>query len=156
MDALDPEVPATAFHRAQNTVVGGDQPSPALSDGLLEKLAASVPSPRFHLLRYHGVLAHRTRDRHRIVPTQPVAESTAADRASSAPPWGHRLGVGGPARPRVCHRPQRLRDLWRAPADGRRPDRSGFDPDLAGGGRAAGGAPARAIRPPPPQFEFAA
>ena len=28
----------------------------------------------------------------RIVPTQPVAESTAADRAPSAPPCGHRLG----------------------------------------------------------------
>ena len=58
---------------------------------LLEKLAALVPPPRFHLLRYHGVLAPRARDRDRIVPTQPVAESTAADRASSAPPCGHRL-----------------------------------------------------------------
>ncbi len=59
---------------------------------LLEKLAALVPPPRFHLLRYHGVLAPRARDRHRIVPTQPVAESPAADRASSAPPCAHRLG----------------------------------------------------------------
>ena len=38
---------------------------------LLEKLAALVPPPRFHLLRYHGVLAPRARDR--IVPAQPVA-----------------------------------------------------------------------------------
>ena len=56
---------------------------------LLEKLAALVPPPRFHLLRYHGVLAPR--DRGRIVPAKPDEESTAADRASSAPPCAHRL-----------------------------------------------------------------
>ena len=59
---------------------------------LLEKLAALVPPPRLHLLRYHGVLAPRARDRGRIVPAKPVEESTAADRASSAPPCAHRLG----------------------------------------------------------------
>ena len=58
---------------------------------LLEKLAALVPPPRFHLLRYHGVLAPRARDRGGIVPAKPVEESTAADRASSAPPCAHRL-----------------------------------------------------------------
>ena len=58
---------------------------------LLEKLAALVPPPRIHLLRYHGVLAPRARDRHRIVPAKPVEESTAADRASSATACGHRL-----------------------------------------------------------------
>ncbi len=57
---------------------------------LLEKLAALVP-PRFHLLRYHGFLAPRARDRGRIVSAKPVEESTAADRDSSAPPGGHRL-----------------------------------------------------------------
>ena len=56
---------------------------------LLEKLVALVPPPRFHLLRYHGVLA--LRDRGRIVPAKPVEEATAADRASSAPPCAHRL-----------------------------------------------------------------
>ncbi len=59
---------------------------------LLEKLAALVPPPRFHLLRYHGVLAPRARDRGRIVPAKPGEESTAADRDSSAPPCAHRLG----------------------------------------------------------------
>ena len=44
---------------------------------LLEKLAALVPPPRFHLLRYPGVLAPRARDRGRIVPAKPVEESTA-------------------------------------------------------------------------------
>ena len=51
-------------------------------------------------------------------------------------------GVGGPAGAGVFLRPQRMRDLWRAPEDRRRPDRSGLDPDLSGGGRAAGGASA--------------
>ena len=59
---------------------------------LLEKLAALVPPPRFHLLRYHGVLTPCARDRGRIVPTKPVEDSTAADRDSSAPLCGHRLG----------------------------------------------------------------
>ena len=35
---------------------------------LLEKRAALVPPPRFHLLRYHGVLAPRARARDLIVP----------------------------------------------------------------------------------------
>ena len=56
---------------------------------LLEKLAALVPSPRFHLLRYHGVLVPRARDR--IVPAKPVAEPSAADGAASAAPCSHRL-----------------------------------------------------------------
>ena len=63
-------------------------------------------------------------------------------------------GVGGPARPGVAT------DIDGCPACGgrlrirSRPNRSRFDPDLSGGGRAAGGAPPRA--PPQPQFEFAA
>ena len=57
---------------------------------LLENLAALVPPPRLHLLRYHGVLAPRARDRGRIVPAKPVAEP-AADGDTSAPPCAHRL-----------------------------------------------------------------
>ena len=49
------------------------------------------PPPRFHLLRYHGVLAPRARDRGRIMPAKPVAEPSA-DHVSSAPPCAHRLG----------------------------------------------------------------
>ena len=58
---------------------------------LLEKLAALVPPPRLHLLRYHGVLAPRARARDRIVPAQPVAEPSAADGDASAASCGHRL-----------------------------------------------------------------
>ena len=57
----------------------------------LEKLAALVPPPRIHILRYHGILAPRARDRHRTVPAKPVEESTAADRESSAAACAHRL-----------------------------------------------------------------
>ena len=51
----------------------------------LEKRAALVPPPRLHLLRYHGVLAPRTRARDRIVPAKPVADPSPAP--------GVRLGV---------------------------------------------------------------
>ena len=54
-------------------------------------LAALVPPPRFHLLRYHGVLAPRARARERIVPAKPVAEPAAADGDASAASCGHRL-----------------------------------------------------------------
>ena len=57
---------------------------------LLEKRAALVPPPRFHLLRYHGLLAPRARARERIVPAQPVAEPAAADGSASAASCGHR------------------------------------------------------------------
>ena len=43
---------------------------------LLEKLAAVVPLPLFHLLRYDGVLAPCARTRGRIVPNKPVEECT--------------------------------------------------------------------------------
>ena len=57
----------------------------------LEKRAALVPPPRFHLLRYHGVLAPRPRARERIVPAKPVAEPSAADGDASPASCGHRL-----------------------------------------------------------------
>ena len=58
---------------------------------LLEKLAALVPPPRSHLLRYHGVLAPRAPARERIVPAQPGAEPAAADGSASVASCGHRL-----------------------------------------------------------------
>ncbi len=81
--------------------IGGSVPRAALktpwSDGtrhlllspmeLLEKLAALVPPPRFHLLRYHGVLAPRALARDLIVPAEPAA----ADGSASAASCGHRL-----------------------------------------------------------------
>jgi hypothetical protein len=45
-----------------------------MSDGeLLEKLAALVPAPRFHLVRYFGILASAAKQRASIVPLPPPA-----------------------------------------------------------------------------------
>ncbi len=46
---------------------------------LFERLAALVPPPRLHLIHYHRILAPCARDRDRIVPAKPVAESPAVD-----------------------------------------------------------------------------
>ena len=158
-----PAKPSAVISRTSNTQLSFALKTP-WSDGtshlllspmeLLEKRAALVPPPRFHLLRYHGVLAPRARDRDRIVPTQPVAESTAADRAASAPPCGHRLGWAALLARGLAT------DLSACPAGGGRLRiiAALTDPDsirtyLQGVGPSAG-APPRA--PPLPQFEFAA
>jgi len=69
---------------------------------LVEKLAALVPPPRFHLVRYHGVLAPCASERDRVVPagegmrparscsslgaiaTPPQVDAAPASRASAA------------------------------------------------------------------------
>ncbi|MFA6109920.1 MAG: transposase, partial [Candidatus Latescibacterota bacterium] len=55
---------------------------------LLEKLAALVPPPRQHLIRYHGVLAPHAADRGQIVPApaDPAATPSAAP-TELARPW---------------------------------------------------------------------
>ena len=50
--------------------------------------------------------------------------------------------VDDPAGAGVFLRLQRMQDLRGTTEDHRRPDRSDLDPDLSGGGRAAGDAPA--------------
>src|SRR5437867_221771 len=49
---------------------------------LVEKLAALVPAPRFHLVRYFGILASAAKQRSSIVPVPPPA--------SHAESCGHR------------------------------------------------------------------
>ncbi|MCL4685241.1 transposase [Myxococcota bacterium] len=44
---------------------------------LVEKLAALVPPPRFHLVRYHGVLGPCASERDRVVPGAPQAHMPA-------------------------------------------------------------------------------
>jgi hypothetical protein len=48
---------------------------------LVEKLAALVPPPRFHLVRYHGILGPCANERDRVVP-----RSTTADESVRPPP----------------------------------------------------------------------
>jgi len=50
---------------------------------LVEKLAALVPPPRFHMVRYHGVLAPRARNREQITPS--AARLAAARSAPTGP-----------------------------------------------------------------------
>lgn len=45
---------------------------------LLERLAALVPPPHLHLIRYHGVLAPNAADRAYIVPSAAAARSRGA------------------------------------------------------------------------------
>ncbi len=124
---------------------------------LPEKLAALVPPPRLHLLRYHGVLAPRARSRDRIVPAKPVAEPAAADCDASAPSSGHRLRWAT-LLPRVFSS-----DISQCAACGGRlriiaaqTDPASIRCYLTGAGlpaRPPALAPARAL---PPPFEFAA
>ena len=44
----------------------------------MQRLAALVPRPRLHLIRYHGVLAPNAKLRARVVPQQPPALGHAA------------------------------------------------------------------------------
>ena len=48
---------------------------------LVEKLAALVPPPRFHLVRYHGVLGPCANQRGRVVPTCAAASEAGVARA---------------------------------------------------------------------------
>jgi hypothetical protein len=53
---------------------------------LIEKLAALVPAPRFHLVRYHGVLAPAARERARVVPARAESETSALSRSRLSRP----------------------------------------------------------------------
>ena len=121
---------------------------------LLEKLAALVPPPRFHLLRYHGVLAPRARARDRIVPAKAGWRAGGGRRLDERCGLRPSTALGDPAGAGVFLRPQRMRGLWPAPSDRRRPDRSDLDPDLSGEVGLPAMPPPRAQ--PEPQFELAA
>ena len=52
---------------------------------LIEKLAALVPPPRVHLIRYHGVLAPYAADRSQIVPGSQEQDAVARRRGRAVP-----------------------------------------------------------------------
>jgi putative transposase len=53
----------------------------------IQRLAALVPPPRLHLIRFHGALAPNTRLRPDIIPNVPVnANTPSADHAEVPPP----------------------------------------------------------------------
>ena len=50
----------------------------------MQRLAALVPRPRLHLIRYHGVLAPNAKLRAQVVPQGPPAQAPAATEAAAA------------------------------------------------------------------------
>jgi len=53
---------------------------------LLARLAASVPPPRFHTVRYSGIVGSAARWRARVVPPPPEEAPAPAPEAAAAPP----------------------------------------------------------------------
>ena len=52
---------------------------------LIDRLAALVPPPRFHMVRYHGVLASRSKYRSRVVPSGAAQEDATDESCGHAP-----------------------------------------------------------------------
>ena len=52
---------------------------------LIEKLSVLVPSPRFHLLRFHGLLAPHAAWRSQIIPSVPEAVDQEGGAAGTGP-----------------------------------------------------------------------
>ena len=55
----------------------------------MQRLAALVPRPRMHLIRYHGVLAPNAKWRSHIVPAAPIPDSNAGESADEEKKPGH-------------------------------------------------------------------
>ena len=94
---------------------------------LMQRLAALVPRPRLHLIRFHGVLAPHATLRAEIVPSEPVNAHEACDSPDPTRlgAGAHELGV--PAQARVRYRYATLLKLWRPPEDHRRDRRPRAD-----------------------------
>jgi hypothetical protein len=61
----------------------------------MQRLAALVPRPRLHLIRFHGVLAPNAKLRREIVPSPPEqATAPACDHAQGAPELGPAAQTG--------------------------------------------------------------
>src|SRR5437762_6919242 len=52
----------------------------------MQRLAALVPRPRLHLIRFHGVLAPHAKLRAQIVPSAPVNAHEACNHHAQSPP----------------------------------------------------------------------
>jgi hypothetical protein len=68
-------------------VVGRDDWDSALAVELLEKLAALVPLPRVHLVRYDGCLAPHSHLRGAIIPTLRQQGVEAQEDSTVLPRW---------------------------------------------------------------------
>jgi hypothetical protein len=69
----------------------------------MERLAALVPRPRLHLIRFHGVLAPNARLRPDIIPNVPVnANTPSADHGEVRPPMAPASHEPGPGCSNEC------------------------------------------------------
>ena len=59
----------------------------------MQRLAALVPRPRLHLIRFHGVLAPNAKLRALVVPQEPVAPAQAAPPATCEANCAHHRPV---------------------------------------------------------------
>jgi len=75
---------------------------------IVEKLAALVPPPRFHLVRYHGILGPCASERDRVVPSGPMHEPRGGLPAPSSP-------VASPDAPQMNGRGARVQVQIREP-----------------------------------------
>ena len=75
----------------------------------MQRLAALLPRPRLHLIRFHGVLAPNAKLRAMVVPQGPVERAPAAKPAECEANWAH-------------HRPGRRRGLLRVDRRCERPE----------------------------------
>jgi cell division septation protein DedD len=95
---------------------------------LVEKLAALVPPPRFHMVRYHGVLAPRARHRDRITPSpRPIPTAARAPTPPihpTTPPAGspYRPSSSAASPPGQAPRMEAAQPLTAAPGAQHRPD----------------------------------
>ena len=94
----------------------------------LQRLAALVPRPRLHLIRFHGVLAPHAKLRAQIVPSAPAHAHEACDHHAQTPPEAPgRMSSRVLAQTGIRYRHRTLPALWRALEDHRRYRRSPGD-----------------------------
>ena len=56
----------------------------------MQRLAALVPRPRLHLIRFHGVLAPNAKLRAMVVPTGPDEDASVSEHTATEPVCAHR------------------------------------------------------------------
>ena len=94
----------------------------------MQRLAALVPRPRLHLIRFHGVLAPHAKSRAAIVPRPaPPARNPCAEHAHHAHRSSARMSWARLREARIQYRPRTLPELRRRPEDHRRHRRSAGD-----------------------------
>ncbi len=87
----------------------------------MQRLAALVPRPRLHLIRFHGVLAPNAKLRAQVVPAGPHEATGGSELTAPEPVCAHtrpvRMRLGPAAQARVRDRSRALPELRRRAQD---------------------------------------